>query len=60
MIRTEQELDTFLTAPSEADVEFMRRLKGDLIVLGAAGKMGPSLVGRAKRAAAAAGSKPAS
>ncbi|HEX8984949.1 MAG TPA: NAD(P)-dependent oxidoreductase [Bryobacteraceae bacterium] len=57
MIRTEPELDTFLAAPSEADVEFMRRLKGDLIVLGAAGKMGPSLVARAKRAATEAGSQ---
>ncbi len=57
MIRTEQELEERLSAPLEADVEFMRQLKGDLIVLGAAGKMGPSLVRRAQRASASAGSK---
>jgi nucleoside-diphosphate-sugar epimerase len=35
----------------------MRRLEGDLLVLGAGGKMGPSLVRRAERAARAAGGK---
>jgi nucleoside-diphosphate-sugar epimerase len=57
MIRTELELENLLSSPSEADVAFMRRLEGDLVVLGAAGKMGPSLVARVRRAIEAAGSK---
>lgn len=57
MIRTEAELENLLASPSDADIAFMRRLEGDLVVLGAAGKMGPSLVARARRALAASGSK---
>jgi nucleoside-diphosphate-sugar epimerase len=57
MIQTEEQLDDFLSAPSEADIGAMSRLEGDLVVLGAGGKMGPSLVRRAKRAAEAAGSR---
>jgi nucleoside-diphosphate-sugar epimerase len=56
-IRTEQELDELLSRPSEADCEAMRTLGGDLIVLGAGGKMGPSLAIRARRAADEAGVK---
>ncbi len=40
-----------LTKPSEADIDFMRRLNGDLILLGAGGKIGPSLAILARRAA---------
>jgi hypothetical protein len=57
MIRTEPELEYFLATPSEADVEFARHLEGDIVVLGAGGKMGPSLVARTRRALQAAGSK---
>lgn len=49
-IQTEAELEDRLSQPSEADVTAMRALDGDLIVLGAGGKMGPSLVRLAQRA----------
>ena len=54
-LRTEAELEDRLSAPTEADIEFCRRLGGDVLVLGAAGKMGPSLTRRIVRAMAAAG-----
>lgn len=44
---TEQELEALLSAPYPEDVEFMSRLSGDLVFLGAGGKMGPTLVARA-------------
>lgn len=44
------ELDELLSRPSAADVEALSSLEGDLLVLGAAGKMGPTLVMRARRA----------
>jgi len=49
------ELDELLTRPSSRDIEAARTLDGDLLVLGAGGKMGPSFVVRAKRAIQAAG-----
>ena len=55
MIRTEAELEERLSRPSEADKAFMRELEGDLLILGVAGKMGPSLARRARRAAEEAG-----
>jgi nucleoside-diphosphate-sugar epimerase len=54
-IRTEGELEERLSRPSAADVEFLRELEGDLLILGVAGKMGPSLARRARRAADEAG-----
>ncbi len=57
MIRTVAELEDRLSRPSASDVEFFRELEGDLIVLGVAGKMGPSLARRALRASAEAGRK---
>ncbi len=51
----EQELDDLLSQPNPADISMMRGLEGDLLVLGAGGKMGPTLARRAMRAAAAAG-----
>jgi nucleoside-diphosphate-sugar epimerase len=50
MISSEQQLEDFLSAPSEADVQALARLEGDLLILGVAGKMGLSLARRAKRA----------
>lgn len=44
--RSEQELDRSLTQPNTADIEFAQRLEGDTIVLGAGGKMGPTLAKR--------------
>ena len=49
-ITTVAELEEILSRPTEADIEAARNLGGDLIILGAAGKMGPSLAARAKRA----------
>jgi nucleoside-diphosphate-sugar epimerase len=55
MIDSEAQLDDRLTRPGEALVEFVRSLNGPLVILGAGGKMGPSLAVLAKRAALAAG-----
>src|ERR1700761_9274610 len=53
----EAALDELLTRPSAADVAEVSRWSGDTLVLGAGGKMGPSLVVRMKRALQAAGRK---
>ena len=52
---TETELEEWLSRPVDADIAHAAALDGDLLVLGAGGKMGPSLVRLAKRAATAAG-----
>src|SRR5688572_33200689 len=52
--RTEQELDDVLSAPAESTVAALRSAPGDIIVLGAGGKMGPTLARMAARAAGAA------
>ncbi len=44
------QLDDLLARPTPAVVEAVRRLTGDLLVLGAGGKMGPSLCKPARRA----------
>ncbi|HVQ29564.1 MAG TPA: NAD-dependent epimerase/dehydratase family protein, partial [Vicinamibacteria bacterium] len=44
-----------LSRPSAADVAFMAGLRGDVVVLGAGGKMGPSLSRLVRRASDAAG-----
>src|SRR5437870_8571469 len=49
-INTDAELEEILTAPSEADLDCVSRLRGDVLVIGASGKMGPSLVCRIHRA----------
>jgi nucleoside-diphosphate-sugar epimerase len=43
-------LDDFLTRPSRALVDDLARVDGDLLILGVAGKMGPTLARLAKRA----------
>ncbi len=55
MIRTIAELEQRLAHPSAALVADVAALEGDLLVLGAGGKMGPSLVKLALRAIEAAG-----
>lgn len=40
---TEEKLDALLTCPSQALIEDMKRIQGDILVLGAGGKMGPTL-----------------
>jgi nucleoside-diphosphate-sugar epimerase len=52
----EAELDALLAAPSKADVEAMAGLDGPLMILGAGGKMGPTLAARAALALREAGS----
>ncbi len=54
-IETVEQLDEVLSRPTPEAVELFRRLEGDLVILGAAGKVGPSLVRMADRAAEAAG-----
>ena len=54
-IHTEAELEDRLSRPAEADVAAMRALQGDLMILGAGGKMGPSLVRLVRRACREAG-----
>lgn len=53
--RTEAELEERLSRPPEAVAEVLRQLPGDLLVLGAGGKMGPSLCRMAHRAFQATG-----
>ena len=53
-IDSEQQLDHELTQPSEADIAFAHRLRGDCMVLGAGGKMGPTLARRLQLALRAA------
>jgi nucleoside-diphosphate-sugar epimerase len=56
MIRvdSEEQLNRLLTQPSEADIAFARRLRGDVMILGAGGKMGPTLAERLQLALRAA------
>jgi hypothetical protein len=54
-IRDVEHLDELLSEPSAAVVETFARLEGDLLVLGVAGKMGPTLAWMARRAFDAAG-----
>ena len=49
------QLEELLSEPTEPVVEVMRRLDGDLVLLGAAGKIGPSLARMARRASDLAG-----
>ena len=52
---SEQQLDNLLTEPNDADMAFAERLDGDTIILGAGGKMGPTLAKRLRRALRSAG-----
>ena len=49
--RDVEHLEGVMTSPSEALVGDLRKLSGDLIILGVGGKIGPSLARLAKRAA---------
>lgn len=57
VIQTETELEDLLTRPTASLVEFIRTVPSPLLVLGAGGKMGPTLAVLARRAAEAAGHK---
>ena len=53
-LRDGAQLDELLSEPSEGAIAAMRRLEGDLMILGVGGKMGPSLARMARRASEAA------
>lgn len=55
MIETVEQLEDVLSEPSEAAIRAMGELSGDVIMLGVAGKMGPTLARMAKRASERAG-----
>jgi nucleoside-diphosphate-sugar epimerase len=52
-----EQLELALSEPTPAVIETMRWLEGDILLLGVAGKMGPSLARMARRASDAAGVK---
>jgi len=54
-IRTVAELEDKLSEPTPGLIDAMSRLEGDILMLGAGGKMGPSLAQLAVRAIAASG-----
>lgn len=56
-IETEEQLEEVLSRPSRDLVESMTRLDGDLLILGVAGKMGPTLARLARRALDEAGNR---
>jgi nucleoside-diphosphate-sugar epimerase len=47
---TETELEELLSRPTPGAIEVLRHLPGDLLILGAGGKMGPTLAMMARRA----------
>ena len=55
VVTTERELDDILSIPQEETVEMMKRLEGDIMILGVGGKMGPTLAMTAVKACRNAG-----
>ncbi|MFO7975150.1 MAG: NAD-dependent epimerase/dehydratase family protein [Candidatus Hydrogenedentota bacterium] len=56
-IKTEKQLDDCLSEPTPALIDFMGKLEGDLLILGAGGKVGHTLARMAVRAVEASGVK---
>lgn len=54
-MKTVEELENLMTEPSDALVEDMRKIDGNILILGIGGKMGPTLAIMAKRAIEKAG-----
>ena len=54
---SEDQLEALLASPSASDVEALRSLSGDVMILGAGGKMGPSLARRVRLASERAGAR---
>ena len=52
-----EQLEELLSRPTAAVVEALSRIEGDILVLGVAGKMGPTLARMARRASDAAGGR---
>ena len=50
MIKTETQLESYLSEPTDAVIASMTALAGDILILGVGGKMGPTLAKQAKRA----------
>lgn len=50
VVSSEDQLEGLLSEPYPEDVEFARQLEGDVMILGAGGKMGPTLIRRILRA----------
>ncbi|HEU0011680.1 MAG TPA: hypothetical protein VFT34_17825, partial [Verrucomicrobiae bacterium] len=55
LIRTEPKLEEVLTRPGAGLIQFIKELASPLLILGAGGKMGPTLCVLARRAAEVAG-----
>lgn len=55
MFQTTKELMEFMTRPSPRLIDDVKRIQGDIMILGAGGKVGPALAIKAKRAVDAAG-----
>lgn len=55
LLETETQLEERLATPNQHDIALLQRLAGDIILIGAGGKMGPSLARRIQRAAEVAG-----
>nr|WP_114746624.1 NAD(P)-dependent oxidoreductase [Falsibacillus pallidus] len=49
-LQTIEQLEEWMTKPSQALVEDMKKIEGDILILGVGGKMGPTLAKMAKRA----------
>jgi NAD dependent epimerase/dehydratase family len=56
MINTEEELEDALSRPTPADIAAAHELRGDVLILGIGGKMGPSLARLVRRALDSCGS----
>jgi nucleoside-diphosphate-sugar epimerase len=56
-IRSLEQLEDLLSKPTSRVIDALAKLEGDFIILGVAGKMGPSLARMIKRASDAAGAK---
>ena len=56
-IRGVEQLEELLSEPTDGAVEALKKVEGDIILLGAGGKMGPSLARMVRRAADAAGTE---
>lgn len=56
-VSTEEDLKAVLSEPYDEDIAWARRLDGEVMVLGAGGKMGPTLIRRIVRAMEEAGSE---
>ena len=50
MIKTETQLESYLSEPTDEVIAALAALDGDILILGVGGKMGPSLAKQAKRA----------